>query len=82
MREAAEVGTTHQGALGGPGAPRGVVLPSKSTSVTSLAQLVSSGPEKISKKFHCVWTLFGTDILRSKKTSKKQQLALGTGSIG
>ena len=70
MREATEVGTTHQGAPGPPGAPRWVVLPSEPPSGTSLAQLVSSGPEKIHKKFHCVWTPFGTDILRSKKQAK------------
>ena len=26
--------------------------------------------KKISKKFHCVWTLFGIDFLRSKKQAK------------
>ena len=41
-----------------------------------------SGLEKISKNFRCIWTLFGIDFLRSKKTSKKQQLARGTMSIG
>ena len=29
-----------------------------------------------------IWTPFGIDFLWCKKTSKKQQLALGTGSIG
>jgi hypothetical protein len=43
---------------------------------------VSSGPEKIPKKFCCIWTPFGIDFLRSKKQAKKQQLALGTMSIG
>ena len=43
---------------------------------TSLAHLVSSGPEKFSKKFRCVWTPFGTNILRSKKQAKT---ATGTG---
>ena len=77
MREAAEVGTTHQGTPRPPGVPRWVVLPSG----TSLAQLVSFGLEKISKKFRCVWTPFGIDFLRSKNKQKKQ-LALGTMSIG
>ena len=36
----------------------------------SLAPKLSSGPKKISKKFRCVWTPFGTDILRSKKQAK------------
>ena len=49
---------------------------------TSLAQLLFSGPEKISQKFRFVWTLFGIDFLQSKKQAKKQQLALGTMSIG
>ena len=77
VRGATEVGTTHQGAPGPPGAPRWVVLPSEPPSGTSLAQQVSSGPEKI-----YVWTPFGIDFLRTKKTIKKQQLALGTMSIG
>jgi hypothetical protein len=59
-----------------------LVLTSGLPSGTSLAHWVSSGPEKISKKFRCVWTPFGTDILQSKKQEKKQQLALGTMSIG
>jgi hypothetical protein len=42
-----EVGSTHHGAPGGPGAPWWVVLPSEPPSGTFLAQLVSSGPEKI-----------------------------------
>ena len=61
VQEVAEVGTTHQGA------PNWVVLPSEPSSGTYLAQQVSSGPEKISKKFCCVWTSFGIDFLRSKK---------------
>ena len=32
--------------------------------------------KKIHKKFRCVWTLFGTDILRSKKQAKT---TIGTG---
>ena len=76
MREVAKVGTIHLGA------PWWVVLPSEPPSGTFLAHRVSSGPEKITKKFRCVWTPFGIDFLRSKKTSKKQQLALGTMSIG
>ena len=66
-----EGSTTHQGAPGGPGVPRWVVLPSVPHSGTSLAQQVSSGPEKISKKLCCVWTPFGIDFPRRKK-SKKQ----------
>ena len=64
------MGTTHKGAPGPPGAPRWVVLPSEPPSGTSLAHHVSSGPEKISKKFRCIWTPFDTDILRSKKQAK------------
>ena len=47
----------------------------------ALAHQESSGPTKIHKKFRGVWTPFNIDFLRCKK-SKKQQLALGTGSIG
>ena len=64
--EAAEVGTTRQGMPGPRGAQVGCA-PLGAPSGTSLAQLVSSGPEKISKKFRCVWTPFGIDFLRSKK---------------
>jgi hypothetical protein len=70
VREAAEVGTTHRGVTRPLGVPRGVVLPSGLPSGTSLAHLVSSDPEKISKKFRCVWTPFGIDFLRSKKQAK------------
>ena len=73
-----EVDTTQLGAHGPPSAPWWVVLPPESPSIIYLAQQVSSGPEKITKKFRCVWTPFGIDFLRSKK----QQLALGTMSIG
>ena len=52
-----EGGTTYQGA------PTWVVLPSENPSGTSLAQQVSSSPEKISKNFRCVWTSFGIDFL-------------------
>ena len=76
MRETTEVGTTHLGALGPPGAPWWVVLPSEHPSGTFLAHRVSSGPEKITKKFRCVWTPFGIDFLRSKN---KQKIATGTG---
>ena len=76
MREAAKVGTTHHGALGPPSAPRWVVLPLEPPSSTSLAQQVSSSPEKVTKKFRCVWTPFGIDFLRSKKQAK---IATGTG---
>ena len=44
VREATEVGTTHQGMPGPPGAPRWVVPPSGHPSGTSLAQVVSFGP--------------------------------------
>ena len=57
----AEVGTTHHGVPRG--APRWVVHPSEPPSGTSLAHLVSSGLEKISKKFRYVWTPFGIDFL-------------------
>ena len=70
------MGTTHQGALEPPGAPRWVVPPSGHPSGTSLAQQVSSGPEKISKKIRCVWTPFGIDFLRCKN---KQKIATDTG---
>ena len=68
------MGTTHQGAHGPPVAPRWVVLPSEPPSGTSLAQQVSFGPEKFSKKFRCVCTPFGTDILQSKKQAKTTTL--------
>ena len=80
MQEATEVGTTHLGALGPPGAPWWVVLPSEHPSGTSLSKQVSSGPEKIHKKFRCIWTPFDIDFC-DVKTSRKQQLALGTMSI-
>jgi hypothetical protein len=38
--------------------------------------------KKISKKFHGIWTSFGTDFLENQKQAKKQQLALGTKLIG
>ena len=68
------MGTTHQGAPGPPGVPRWVVPPSGHPSGTSLAHHVSSGQEKISKKFRSVWTPFDIDFLQSKKKS-----ATGTG---
>ena len=70
MREATEVGTTHQGKPRPPSAPRWVVPPSRHPSGTSSAHLVSSDPEKIHKKFCCVSTLFVIDFLRSKKQAK------------
>ena len=76
MREATEVGTIHQGAPGPPGAPRWVVPPSGHPSGTSLAHIVSFGPEKISKKFRYVWTPFGIDFLEVKN---KQKTATGVG---
>ena len=63
-------GTTHQGAPGAPGAPWWVVLSTAHLPGSSLAHWVSSGPEKISKKFRHDWTPFGIDILRSKKQAK------------
>ena len=65
-----EESTTHQGAPGPPCAPRWIVLPSEPPSGNSLAQQVSSGPEKSTKNFCCVWTPFGIDFLRSKKQGK------------
>ena len=65
-----EEGTTHQGAPGPLSTSKWVVIPSKPPSGTSLAQQVSSGPEKISKKDRGIWTLFGIDILQSKKQAK------------
>ena len=76
MREATEVGTTHQGAPGPPGAPWWVLLPPEPPPATCLARHGSSGLEKISKKFCCVWTPFGIDFLRSKKQAK---IATSTG---
>ena len=35
-----------------------------------LAHLVSSGPEKVHKKFRCIWTPFGIDFLRCKKQAE------------
>ena len=60
------------------GTPMWVVPPTGIPSGTFLAHGVSSGLEKISKKFFYVWSLFGTDIVRSKK----HQPALDTMSIG
>src|SRR3990170_5215792 len=60
----------HRGGHNPLGAPRWVVPTSGLPSGTSLAHVVSSGPKKFSKKFRCVWTPFGTDILRSKKKQK------------
>ena len=76
MREGAEVGITHPGAPEPPGAPRWVVLPSEHPSGTFLAHLVSSGLEKIHKKFCCICTPFGIDFLRCKN---KQETTTGTG---
>ena len=46
------------------------------------ASRVPSGPEKIILKFFFIWTSFGIDFLKSQKQAKKQELALGTRSIG
>ena len=71
MREATEVGTH-----GTSGAPWWIVLPSEHPVGTFLAHTVSSGPEKIHKKFRCVWTPLGIDFLQCKKQEK---IATGTG---
>ena len=76
MREVTEGGTTPMGAPRPPGAPWWVVPTSGLLFGISLAHWVSSGLKEISKKFCCVWTPFGTHILRSKK---KQKTATGTG---
>ena len=39
-------------------------------------------PEKIFKKFHSLFTPFGTAFLENQKQAKKQQLALGIALIG
>ena len=70
VREAAEVGVIHQGAPGPPRHAQVGCAPLGAPSGTSLAQRVSSGPEKITKKFRCVWTPFGIDFLGSKKQAK------------
>ena len=46
------------------------------------AHIFPFGPEKIIVKFRAIWTPFDIDFLRCKKTWKKQELALGTMSIG
>jgi len=46
------------------------VLSTAHLSGSCLAHWVSSGPEKISKKFRRDWTPFGIDFLRSKKQAK------------
>ena len=61
--------TTHQGARGlwhalVGGGPHGPPL------VYLQGPWVSFGQEKISKKFHCIWTSFDMDILQSKKQAK------------
>ena len=60
----------HQGALGASGAPWFIVGSTSLLPGASLAPKLSSGPKKISKKFHRDWTPFGTDIPRSKKKQK------------
>ena len=63
VQGAPEVGTSHQGAPGPPGAAWWVVpswgLPPGATK----AQLIPSGPLKISVKFRGIWTPFGIDFL-------------------
>ena len=75
VREAVEVGTTHLGALGPPGTPWWVVLPSEPPSGTSLAQQVSSSPEKSLKSF----AAFGLRlVLIFYEVKNKQKTATGT----
>ena len=52
-----------QGAPGPPGAPWWVLPTSGRLSGTSSDPRLSSGPEKIHKKFRCVWTPFDMDFL-------------------
>ena len=76
VQEAAEVGTTHQGAPRPPGTPRWVALPSEPASGTSLAHRVSSGPKKSPKSF----TAFGLRlVLIFCEVKNKQKTATGTG---
>ena len=82
MEGVPEAATTHQGVPGASGVPWCLVGRLSLLLVTSLAHWLLFGPKKISKKFRRDWTPFGTDILRSKNKQKKQQLALGTMSIG
>ena len=46
------------------------------------ASRVSYVKEKIVKKFRGIWISFSIDFLQNQKQAKKQQLALGTGSVG
>ena len=73
-----EEGTTHQGTPRPPSASRWVVLPLEIPSSTSLAQKVSSGPENSPKSF----AAFGLRLVLIFCEVKKQQLALGTMSVG
>ena len=56
--------------------PSGLCSPRSPPSGTSMAYRVSSGPEKISKKFRCIWTPF---VLIFYKARNKQKIATGTG---
>ena len=76
MREATEVGTTHHGAPGPPGAPWCLVLSSMPLSGTSLAHWMSSGPKKSPKSF----AVFGLRlVLFFCEVKNKQKIATGTG---
>ena len=60
---APEVGTTHLGAPGPPGAPWWVVLSSENPPGAARAHYVPYGPKKISVKFRCIWTPSDIDFL-------------------
>ena len=67
---------THLGAPGTPGAAWWVALPSEPLSGTSLAQQVSSGPEKSPKRF----AAFGHHlVLIFYEVKNKRKIAIGTG---
>ena len=75
MREAAKVGTTHQGAPGPLGAPRCLVVTLGPLFGTSLAHWMSSSPKKSTKSF----TAFGLRlVLISCDVKIKQKTATGT----
>ena len=82
MREATEVGTTYRDAPGGPGVPWWCVPPSGHPPGAAQAHWVPSGPEKSPKSY----AMFGLRLILIscdvKYMQKKQQLTLGTMSIG
>ena len=75
MREATEVGTTHLGALGGPGAPWWIVPPSGHPQVP-LWPIGSLLAHKISTKSFAV---FGLRLVLIFCEKNKQKIATGTG---